>query len=54
MIHHLLSDSDTDDWLKVNQVFVEQLASIAGKLNAIWRVSLRRSTTWSFFFVPAC
>ena len=35
MIHHLISPSDTDDWLKVNQFFVEQLASIAGKLNAI-------------------
>jgi hypothetical protein len=35
MIHHLLSHSDTLDWLKVNQFFVEQLAYIAGKLNAI-------------------
>ena len=35
MIHHLLSHSDTADWLKVNQFFVEQLAYIAGKLNAI-------------------
>jgi hypothetical protein len=35
MIHHLLSHSDTPDWLKVNQFFVEQLAYIAGKLNAI-------------------
>lgn len=35
MIHHLLSHSDTTDWLKVNQFFVEQLAYIAGKLNAI-------------------
>ncbi len=35
MIHHLLSHSDTDDWLKVNQFFVSQLAYIAGKLNAI-------------------
>ncbi len=35
MIHHLLSHSDTDDWLKVNQFFVEQLAYIAGKLDAI-------------------
>ncbi len=29
MIHHLLSHSDTADWLKVNQFFVEQLAYIA-------------------------
>jgi len=35
MIHHLLSHSDTPDWLKVNQFFVEQLAYIAGKLEAI-------------------
>ena len=35
MIHHLLSHSDTADWLKVNQFFVEQLAYIAGKLEAI-------------------
>ena len=35
MIHHLLSHSDTVDWLKVNQFFVEQLAYIAGKLDAI-------------------
>jgi hypothetical protein len=35
MIHHLLSHSDTADWLKVNQFFVEQLAYIARKLAAI-------------------
>lgn len=35
MIHHLLSHSDTADWLKVNQFFIEQLAYIARKLNAI-------------------
>jgi hypothetical protein len=35
MIHHLLSHSDTDDWLKVNQFFVSQLAYIARKLDAI-------------------
>lgn len=35
MIHHLLSHSDTADWLKVNQFFVEQLAYLAGKLDAI-------------------
>ena len=35
MIHHLLSHSDTDDWLKVNQFFLEQMAYIAGKLQAI-------------------
>lgn len=35
MIHHLLSHSDTEDWLKVNQFFVEQLAYIAKKLDAI-------------------
>lgn len=35
MIHHLLSHSDTDDWLKVNQFFVEQVAYIARKLDAI-------------------
>lgn len=35
MIHHLLSHSDTADWLKVNQFFVQQVAYIAGKLEAI-------------------
>jgi hypothetical protein len=35
MIHHLLSHSDTADWLKVNRFFVEQLAYIAGKLDTI-------------------
>lgn len=35
MIHHLLSHSDNDDWLKVNQFFMEQLAYIARKLDAI-------------------
>ena len=35
MIHHLLSHSDTADWLKVNQFFVAQLAYIARKLDAI-------------------
>ena len=35
MIHHLLSHSDTDDWLKVNQFFMQQLGYIAGRLDAI-------------------
>jgi hypothetical protein len=35
MIHHLLSHSDTADWLKVNQFFLEQVAYIAKKLDAI-------------------
>jgi len=35
MIHHLLSHSDGADWLKVNQFFVEQLAYVARKLDAI-------------------
>ena len=35
MIHHLLSHSDTDDWLKVNQFFLEQMAYIARKLDGI-------------------
>jgi Protein of unknown function (DUF1552) len=35
MIHHLLSHSDTADWLKVNRFFTEQLAYIARKLDAI-------------------
>ncbi|HEY0984674.1 DUF1552 domain-containing protein, partial [Schlesneria sp.] len=35
MIHHLLSHSDTPDWLKVNQFFVEQVAYIARRLDAI-------------------
>ena len=35
MIHHLLSHSDGDDWLKVNQFFTEQIAYLARKLDAI-------------------
>ncbi|HQR09428.1 MAG TPA: DUF1552 domain-containing protein [Gemmatales bacterium] len=35
MIHHLLSHTDGADWLKVNQFFVQQLAYIAGKLDAV-------------------
>ena len=35
MIHHLLSHSDTADWLKVNQFFLEQLAYIAKRLDSI-------------------
>src|SRR5881628_3596863 len=35
MIHHLLSHSDTADWLKVNEFFLEQVAYIARKLEAI-------------------
>jgi hypothetical protein len=35
MIHHLLSHSDSADWLKVNRFFLEQVAYIARKLDAI-------------------
>ncbi len=35
MIHHLLSHSDTADWLKVNQFFLTHVAYIARKLDAI-------------------
>ena len=35
MIHHLLSHSDTADWLKVNRFFLEQVAYIARKLQAV-------------------
>lgn len=35
MIHHLLSHSDTADWLKVNQFFLEQVAYIAKKMDSI-------------------
>ncbi len=35
MIHHLLSHSDTADWLKVNQFFLDQVAYVARKLDAI-------------------
>ena len=35
MIHHLLSHSDGEDWLKVNQFFIEQVAYVARKLDAI-------------------
>ena len=35
MIHHLLSHTESDDWLKVNQFFLKQVAYIARKLDAI-------------------
>jgi hypothetical protein len=35
MIHHLLSHTDTPDWLKVNQFFLEQVAYVAKRLDAI-------------------
>jgi hypothetical protein len=35
MIHHLLSHSDAEDWLKVNQFFMEQTAYLARRMNAI-------------------
>jgi hypothetical protein len=35
MIHHLLSHSDTADWLKVNRFFLEQVAYVARKLDSI-------------------
>ncbi len=35
MIHHLLSHSDGADWLKVNQFFIEQIAYLAQRLDAI-------------------
>ena len=35
MIHHLLSHTDGDDWLKVNRFFTQQVAYIAQKLDAV-------------------
>ncbi|MDA1164585.1 MAG: DUF1552 domain-containing protein [Planctomycetota bacterium] len=35
MIHHLLSHNDTEDWLKVNQFFLEQMAYIARRMDDI-------------------
>lgn len=35
MIHHLLSHSDTPDWLKVNQFFISQLAHICHRLDSV-------------------
>jgi hypothetical protein len=35
MIHHLLSHSDTEDWLKVNRFFLEHVAYIARRLDSI-------------------
>lgn len=35
MIHHLLSHQESEDWLKVNQFFLQQLAYVARKLDAI-------------------
>ena len=34
-IHHLVSHQDNSDWLKVNQFFVQQVAYIAKRLDAI-------------------
>ncbi len=35
MIHHLLSHTDGDDWLKVNRLFTQQVAYIANKMDRI-------------------
>ena len=35
MIHHLLSHSDSDDWLKVNRFFTQQVAYIADRLDRV-------------------
>ncbi|MBK8974363.1 MAG: DUF1552 domain-containing protein [Planctomycetes bacterium] len=35
MIHHLLSHTDSADWLRVNQFFLEQVAYVAQRLDAI-------------------
>lgn len=35
MIHHLLSHTDGEDWLKVNQFFTQQVAYIAEKLDQV-------------------
>ncbi|MBI1346592.1 DUF1552 domain-containing protein [bacterium] len=35
MIHHLLSHTDNADWLKVNQFFMEQMAYLAKRMDAI-------------------
>ena len=35
MIHHLLSHSDTDAWLTVDQFFLDQMAYIASRLDSI-------------------
>lgn len=35
MIHHLLSHTDSDDWLEVNRFFIQQMAYLAEKLDAI-------------------
>lgn len=35
MIHHLLSHSDGEDWLRVNRFFTEQVAYIARRLDSI-------------------
>ncbi|QDV39079.1 DUF1552 domain-containing protein [Tautonia plasticadhaerens] len=35
MIHHLLSHTDSDDWLKVNRFFLDQVAYLARRLDAV-------------------
>ena len=55
MIHHLLSHSDTADWLKVNQFFVEQLAYIAAQARRdSGRPAHRCSTTRCCCSARAC
>ncbi len=34
-IHHMLSHGDSDDWLKVNRYFCEQVAYLAGRLDEV-------------------
>lgn len=35
MIHHLLSHTDSEDWLKVNQFFLQQMAYLARRMSEI-------------------
>lgn len=49
MIHHLLSHRDPEDWLKVNQFFLGQMACIAGRWDVLQegeRTALDNSMLW--------
>ena len=54
MIHHLLSHSDTADWLKVNQFFLDKWHISPGGSTAFRKASAPRSTIRCSCSVPAC
>ena len=53
MIHHLLSHSDTADWLKVNQFFTSSSPTSRGSSTRSRKANARRSTTQCCCSAPA-